>query len=45
MPNLLNMWRLPGKPVLSDKRTFECASTMSALPPKADIFRSGVDVR
>ena len=26
-------------------RTFECALEMSALPPKADILRNGLDVR
>ena len=30
---------------LGHKRTFRLASGMSALPPKADIFRGGLDVR
>jgi len=30
---------------LGHKKTFERAPAMSALPPKADIFRGGVDVR
>ncbi len=30
---------------LGHKRTWECASGMSALPPKADILQGGVDVR
>ena len=29
---------------LGQKQTFECTSAMSALPPKADILRGGVDV-
>jgi len=30
---------------LGQKQTFERPSVMSALPPRADIFRGGVDVR
>jgi hypothetical protein len=30
---------------LGHKQTFETAPAMSALPPKADIFRGGSDVR
>jgi hypothetical protein len=30
---------------LGQKQTFERASGMSALPPKADILRGGLDVR
>jgi len=30
---------------LGQKRTLEEASVMSALPPKADILRDGLDVR
>ena len=30
---------------LGQKQTFALASDMSALPPRADIFRGGLDVR
>jgi hypothetical protein len=34
-----------GKSALGQKQTFERPSSMSALPPKADILRGGLDVR
>jgi hypothetical protein len=30
---------------LGQKQTFRCVAVMSALPPKADIRRRGLDVR